>query len=127
MNILEELAEHLAFCGFGSTATAEEDGDICWGRMPDEPDDCTCIFSSDTGTGGPDSPGRFQIMTRARSTRKAYELSCAIGEELDGFHGFLHGDGRQTIIEVVNAGTGMGADTKKREVYVTNIRVKYCN
>lgn len=127
MNILEELANHLAFCGFGSVADAEHDGDIHWARMPDEPDECTCVFSTDSGVGGPDSPGRFQIMTRSRSTRRAYELSYDIAQELDDFSGFLNGDGRQVHIEVINAAQGLGGDTKKREIYVTNIQVKYCN
>lgn len=126
MNILEELAEHLAFCGFGNTATAEEDGNIHWARMPDQPDDCICVFSTDSGTGGPDSTARFQIMTRAKSARKAYEWAYDIAQELDEFNGFLGGDGRKAIIDVINAAHGLGPDTLKREIYVTNIQVKYC-
>ena len=127
MNILEELALHLEWCGFGTAATAESDGDIHWARMPDQPDDCICVFSTDSGVGGPDSSARFQIMTRSRSTRTAYETSYRIAQELDDFDGFLYGEGRMAQIEVINAATGLGADTLKREVYVTNIRVKYCN
>lgn len=126
MNILEEIALHLDYCGLGDVANEEQDGDIHWARMPDSPDDCTCVFSTDSGVGGPASTARFQIMTRARSARKAYETSYAIAKEFDSFNGFLHGDGPQVICEVVNAATGLGADTKKREMYVTNITVKYC-
>lgn len=127
MNILEELAHHLEFCGFGTIADAEHDGDITWARMPDEPDDCTCVFSTDSGVGGPESSARFQIMTRAKSPKKAYELSYNIAQEFDDFDDFLNGDGRLAKIEVINAAQGLGSDTKKREVYVTNIQVKYCN
>ncbi len=127
MNLLEELAAHLEWCGFGTLACAERDGNIHWARMPDEPDDCTCVYSTDSGVGGPDSTARFQIMTRAKRPRDAYELSYSIAQELDGFDGFLCGDGRGVIIEVINAATGLGPDTKKREIYVTNIAVKYCN
>lgn len=126
MNLLEELAHHLEFLGFGTCADADTDGDIHWARMPDSPDDCICVYSTDSGVGGPDSRARFQIMNRAKSTREAYETSYAIAQELEGFSGFLAGDGHQVIIEVVNAATGLGPDTKKREVYVTNITVKYC-
>lgn len=126
MNILEELAHHLEFCGLGTVADAETDGDIHWARMPDQPDDCVCVFSTDSGVGGPDSQARFQIMNRSKSPRAAYERSYAIAQELDGFDGFLGGDGRQAIIEVSNAATGLGPDTKKREIYVTNIIVRYC-
>lgn len=127
MNLMEELAAHLEYCGFGTAASAETDGNIHWGRMPDSPDDCICIFSTDSGVGGVDSTARFQIMNRARSTRTAYETSCAIAQELDDFNGFLRGDGRLVDIEIINAATGLGPDGKKREVYVTNIAVKYCN
>lgn len=127
MNLLEELAAHLEYCGFGTAASAEADGDIHWGRMPDSPDDCICVFSTDSGVGGMDSTARLQIMNRARSTKTAYETSYAIAQELEDFNGFLHGDGRLVDIEIINAATGLGPDTKKREVYVTNIAVKYCN
>ena len=50
-----------------------------------------------------------------------------IAQELDEYNGFLNGDGRSVIIEIINAATGLGPDTKKREVYVTNIAVKYCS
>lgn len=127
MNLLEELAAHLEYCGFGTAASAEADGDIHWGRMPDSPDDCICVFSTDSGVGGMDSTARLQIINRARSTKTAYETSYAIAQELEDFNGFLHGDGRLVDIEIINAATGLGPDTKKREVYVTNIAVKYCN
>lgn len=127
MNIMEELARHLEFCGFGTFADEDHDGDIHWGRMPDAPDDCVCVFSTDSGVGGTDSTARFQIMNRACETKTAYELSYAIAQELEDYNGFLNGDGRQVIIEVINAATGLGPDSKKREVYVTNIAVKYCS
>ena len=127
MNLMEELARHLDWCGLGVYADAETDGNIYWGRMPDAPDVCVCVYSTDSGVGGPDSTARFQIMNRARSTREAYETSFAIAQELDDFDGFLCGDGRQASIEVINAATGLGPDNKKREIYVTNIAVKYCN
>lgn len=126
MNLMEEIAKHLEWCGFGTAADEETDGNIHWGRMPDSPDDCICVYSTDSGVGGPDSTARLQIMNRAKSTRTAYEVSEEIAQELDEFNGFLCGDGRMAIISVINAATGLGPDTKKREVYVTNITVKYC-
>lgn len=126
MNLLEDIAAHLEACGFGTVASAEAEGDIHWARMPDSPDDCICVFSTDSGVGGADSRARIQIMNRAKNTRKAYETSCAIAEELDDYSGFLHGDGREVTIEVINSGYGLGPDTKKRDVYVTNIAVRYC-
>lgn len=127
MNILEELARHLEYCGFGAVADENTDGDIFWGRMPDAPDDCVCVYSTDSGVGGADSTARFQIMNRARETKKAYETSFAIAQEMEDFDGFLCGDGRDVTVEVINAAAGLGPDTKKREVYVTNIAVRYCN
>lgn len=127
MNLLEELARHLEFCGFGTVADENTDGDIHWARMPDSPDDCICVYSTDSGVGGADSPARIQIMNRARETKTAYELSYKIAQELDRFKGFLNGDGRDVNIEVINSAAGLGPDGKKREIYVTNIVVKYCN
>lgn len=127
MNLLEEIARHLEFCGFGTVADETTDGDIHWGRMPDAPDDCICVYSTDSGVGGPDSTARFQIMNRAKSTKKAYEVSYDVAKELDDYNGFLCGDGRSVKIEIINAASGLGPDTKKREVYVTNIAVKYCD
>lgn len=127
MNLLEELARHLEFCGFGTVADENTDGDIHWGRMPDSPDDCICVYSTDSGVGGADSTARIQIMNRASETKTAYEMSYNIAQELDDFNGFLNGDGRDVIIEVINSATGLGPDSKKREIYVTNITVRYCN
>ena len=127
MNLLEDIARHLEFCGFGNMADESADGNIHWARMPDSPDDCICVYSSDSGAGGPDSTARFQIMARAKSSRKAYETAYEIGQALDDFDGFLAGDGHHVNIDVINAAAGLGPDTKKREIYVTNIAVKYCN
>lgn len=126
MNLLEELTEHLEWCGFGTMPTDEVSGDLYWGRMPDEPDNCTAVFSTDSGTGGPNSTARFQIMVRSRQPRYAYELAYNIANELEDFNGFLHGDGPHVVIEVINAAAGLGADVKKREVYVSNVMLRYC-
>jgi hypothetical protein len=127
MYVIEELAEHLEWCGFGTLATADQDGDIHWGRMPDSPDDCVTVFSTDSGTGGPNATARAQIMVRAKQAKRAYELSYDIAQELEDFNGYLHGNGPGAVIEVINAATGLGADTKKREIYVTNVAIRYCN
>lgn len=127
MNLIEQIAHHLEMCGFGTVATPEQDGTIHWGRMPDAPDDCVCVFSTDSAVPGSESGARIQIINRAKSPRTAYETSANIAEELDDFHGFLAGDGDMASITVENAATGLGGDTKKRELYVTNIRVYYCN
>ena len=127
MYVIEELAEHLEWCGFGTLATAEKDGDIHWGRMPDSPDDCIAVFSTDSGTGGPNVTARAQIMVRAKQAKRAYELSYDIAQELEDFNGYLYGSGPGAVIEVINAATGLGPDTKMREIYVTNVAIRYCN
>ena len=43
MNLLEELARHLEFCGFGTAADENANGNIHWARMPDAPDNCICV------------------------------------------------------------------------------------
>lgn len=126
MNLLEQIAYHLQLCGVGKVATAEEDGDIHWGRMPDQPDDCICVFSSDSSVPGLNSRARIQIMNRSKNVRRAYETAVQIAEEFDDFAGFLAGDGAYVHTEIINAATGLGADEKKREIYVTNITLQYC-
>lgn len=126
MNLLEQIAMQLQIGGFGILATNEQDGNICWGRMPDQPDDCICVYSSDSAYHGAENGARIQIINRSISTRTAYETACNIGNELDGFSGFLGGNGAYASIDVESAAVGLGADTKKREMYSTNIRVRYC-
>ena len=127
MNLIEQIALHLQFCGLGAVSTKEAHGDIYWGRMPDEPDQCICVFSTDTGTPGANgNPARIQIMTRSKSTKWAYTKACEIAGEFDRFNGFLAGDGPQVITDVINSGAGLGADAKKRELYSTNIYCRYC-
>lgn len=126
MNLLEQIALHLELCGFGRVANAETDGNIHWGRMPDKPDDCICVYSTDSGAPGSDLGARIQIINRAVKPRDAYETSYAIGCELDDFHGFLGGDGSMANIELLSSAVGLGPDTSKRELYATNIRVRYC-
>lgn len=126
MNLLEQIAYHLELCGFGKVATLEQDGNIHWGRMPDQPDDCICVFSTDSAVPGDERGARIQIMNRSKQPRKAYEVAYNIAVELDDFSGFLGGDGSLAHVEVESSAVGLGADTKKRELYSTNIRVRYC-
>lgn len=126
MNLIEQIAYHLESCGLGRVSDTDYDGDIFWGRMPDPPDDCICVYSTDSAVPGARDGARIQIINRAKSPRKAYETACAIGAELDGFMGFLYGGGSQVHVTVENCAAGLGGDTKKRELYSTNIRVYYC-
>ena len=124
MNLLEQIAQHLAFCGFGRTAGAE--ANIYWGRMPDQPDDCVCVYSTDSALAGGTQGARIQLVNRSPSPRRAYETAVEMAEALDGFDGFLAGEGALARIDVVSAAAGLGADAKKREMYAVNILVRYC-
>ena len=127
MNLLEQIAKHLEFCGFGNVPSDTVQGNIHWGNMPDQPDRCICVFSSDSGYGGSEGGARIQVYVRAKTTREAYELSQAITEELAEFEGFLGGDGAHACFDVINSAAGLGADTKKRELYSSNYLVHYCD
>ena len=126
MNLIEQIAQHLEFCGCGLVSDEDTDGDLFWGHMPDAPNECVCVFSSDSSYPGADSGARVQIITRGNSAKSAYERSQAIAEELAEFTGFLAGDGAHVRIDVENASAGLGADSARRELYSTNIRVHYC-
>lgn len=127
MNLLEQFAYNLEFLGLGTVANEEHDGNIHWGVMPDQPDLCVGVFSTDSGFGGSDDGARIQVMVRARSAKAAYELSQSIVKALVDFDGFLNGDGARASIDVINASAGLGADTKKREIYSSNFLVHYCD
>lgn len=126
-NLLEQIAKHIEFLGFGTCPDSQSDGDIYWGRMPDAPDTCTCVFSSDSQYGGSEKGARIQIMVRAKTSKAAYELSQAIAEELIEFDGFLAGDGAHVFITAINVSTGIGADERNRELYSSNFIVQYCD
>lgn len=127
VNIIEQIARHIEFVGLGEMPSAETTGNIYWGQMPDSPDDCIGVMSTDSSLPGHEGGARIQIIVRAKTTKQAYELSQEIAEELDEFDGFLGGDGPHAMIEAINTSTGLGADTKRRELYTSNFLVKYCN
>lgn len=127
INILEWIARHLEFAGMGEMPSADREGNIHWGHMPDSPDDCICVLSTDSSLPGEENGARIQIIVRAKTTRRAYELSQEVAEELDDFDGFLSGDGPHAMIETLNASAGLGADTKRRELYSSNFLVRYCD
>ena len=126
MNLMEQVARHLEFVGFGTVADDDTEGDIFYGHMPDKPDECVCVFSSDSAYAGAPQGARVQIATRGKSSSSAYDRSQAIAEELADYIGYLAGDGSWTRIKVVNASAGLGADAVRRHLYSTNIRVYYC-
>lgn len=126
MSLIEEMAKHLEFLGFGTVASENLDGDIFFGVMPDKPDECICVFSSDSGYHGRQSGARLQIVTRALIDSDAYEISQSIVEEIAEFIGFLAGDGSYVRIDIVNASAGLGADNVRRYMYSTNIVIYYC-
>lgn len=126
-NLLEQIARHIEFVGLGTVAEEGEIGDIYWGRMPDKPDSCICVFSTDTQYCGSDSGARIQIYVRGRSSKSAYERSQQIADELIDFDGFLAGDGAHVFITPINVSAGLGTDTKNRELYSSNYIVRYCN
>lgn len=122
MNVIKQIAEHLEFLGVG-IADAERSGrNIFWGVMPDTPDFCICVFSS----GESDNGARVQIMVRGRNTKEAYETSQMIYSLLDDYSGYLAGDGMDADFITLNASIGLGADSKKRELYSSNYLVKHC-
>ena len=116
--MLEQIARHLAFCGLGTV-----DEDIFWGRMPDE---CLCVYSSDSGVPGKDEGSRVQIVNRSRTPGAGYDMACRVAEALDGMRGFLAGDGAMAQMRVTSAAVGLGADAKKREMYAANVTVYSC-
>ena len=129
MNLMEQFARHLEFEGFGTYASEEVPGDIFYGQMPDEPDEAICVFSQDSATPGSTSGARLQVYTRGAvgDAKTPYETACAMADALEGFIGFLGGDGAFVRVEVINAAQGMGLDDSGRHLYSSNYRVFYCD
>lgn len=118
MNLPEQVARHLAFCGLGR---AEED--IYWGRLPDSPDRCIGVFA----LGGTAEEGeRIQVLNRGTGPREAYETARRIGTVLDGFRGFLAGDGPWTLCDAEKWAESLAPDGKKREMYAAEVRLRCC-
>ena len=127
MNLIEQVARHLEWLGFGTMADANTDGDIFWAWMPDSPDDSVCVYSSDSGYAGSEDGARIQIITRGKTAKAAYERSQAIVEALAETEVYLGGDGAHASISLINASAGIGADTKMREQFSSNFRILYCD
>ncbi len=118
MNLLKQVAAQLAFMGFGRL-----DGEIFWGRMPDAPDGCVGVFSLDSGVAG--GSARVQVLIRDAGDGAAYEKACRIAQALDGFRGFLGGDGAEAKITVAGAAAGQGEDGRLRALYSVELDVMY--
>ena len=127
MNLIEQFARHIEFCGLGQVSDKETDGNIFWGLMPDQPDNAIGVFSTDRGSGGSEKGASVQVIVRATTTKAAYEISQNIVEELAEFDGYLAGDGARARIDVINASAGLGVDDKRRDMYSSNFLVHYCN
>ena len=99
VNLIEQMANHLEFLGLGLCATGRKDG------------------------------ARIQIYTRGGvgDTQWPYEMACRITEELEGFIGFMAGDGVSVRVETVNSAQGLGTDTRGRELYSSNYLIYYCD
>jgi len=126
VNLLEEMARQLALSGFGRAADGEQDGNIYWGHMPDRPDTCVCVYAEDNALPGSAAGARVRVVCRSASLREAYGTAAAIGDKLDGFRGFLGGDGADAAVDAGTTAVSLGADEKKRELYATDLRVRYC-
>lgn len=128
MNLIEHIADHLDFEGIGTLATLHEEGNLYWGEMPDMPDLAVSVNSTDSSYGGSEEGARIQIICRGAvgDVRAPYELSCRITDVLEGFNGYLHGDGPQVIIKTLQTALGVGKDTRGRHLYTSNYRVWYC-
>lgn len=129
MNLMEQFARHLEFIGFGAYASEEEAGNIFYGQMPDEPDEATGVFSQDSATPGSASGARLQVYTRGAvgDAKTPYETACAMASALEGFIGFLYGDGAFVRIEGISCAQGMGLDDSGRHIYSSQYRVYYCD
>lgn len=126
MNLIKEIAEHLAYEGFGTVPSTVEEGNIYYGKMPDMPDSAIAVLSVDSAYPSAPNGARIQLLFRGMEVDDTYLKAVAVVDSLLEFDGFLAGDGAKVFITVENGPTGLGADPKRRELYSVNLRVYYC-
>ena len=128
MNLIEAVCDHLEFLGLGTCNTDETAGDLFWGILPDAPDRALAVMSVDSAFGGSAGGARIQIFTRGEPghVREPYEWAVEVAEALEGYSGFLSGDGPMARVEAVSTAEGCGVDTSGRCLYVSNFRIWYC-
>ena len=124
--ILEDMTRHLAFLGLGTIPDMINDGDLFYGLMPEKPDQAVCLMASDAAMPGAQEGARLQLIVRALTVREATQRMQWILDRLDGFDGFLAGDGPKALIRVESGAHGLGVDDKRRPLYSANLRVWYC-
>lgn len=124
MNLLEEMAWHLAFLGFGEVATRERDGNIFFGRLPEHEGLTVAVLAGDGG--GPGRPAQLEIAVRAASDRAAFEACQGVAEACGEFDGYLMGDGRRASLRLKSGAHGLGADERRRPVYACALEARVC-
>ena len=126
MNLLEQVARHIAYLGFGRVPSAEEEGEIFYGTLPDSPDFAICVYATDASYPGSKTGARLQILVRGRTDREAYRTCQDLAFALADYDGFLAGGLSRAVIDLMNGARGLGSDEKKRKLYACNIRLRFC-
>lgn len=128
MHLIAQLARQLAESGHGTWPEAGRQGDVFYGMMPPKPDACLCVYAVDASVPGSENGARVQIVLRGPPgvTDPPLTLGMAVAEELDGWKGFLCGDGHYVKIAVENGPADIGPDENSRQMYSVNLRVRYC-
>lgn len=124
MTLLEEIARHLAFLGFGEVADRERDGNIFLGRLPERDGLTLAVLAADAGVAG--QAARIQIVVRSEKELEAFAVCQGMAEALADFEGYLMGYGRRVSVRVQNGAHGLGTDDRRRALYACNLTVRYC-
>ena len=124
MTLLEEIARHLAFLGFGEVADREMDGNIFLGRLPERDGLTLAVLAADAGVAG--RSARIQLIARSEKELEAFTVCQGMAEALADFEGYLMGYGRRVSVRVQNGAHGLGADDRRRSLYACNLTVRYC-
>ena len=119
MTLAEHLLLHLDFLGLGHTEA------LFFGLLPDAPDRALALMCRDAGVSG---AARYQIYTRGLPGEilYPYRWALACGQALDGFCGYLHGDGPRARILVTCCAQGTGIDMRGRHLYLCTLEVWHC-
>ena len=126
MSILEMLARHAEFMGYGTVADRQWPGDVFAGTMPDAPDNCIAFLPVDLRYGGSGQWARVQVLVRNVREKACLETAQHLAADLDGYEDFLAMHLSRVSIRLLSGPGSLGMDSRRRVLMSLNLLVRYC-
>ncbi len=125
MDLLTQLARQMAAMDLG--ALGGPGGTLFIGQMPAAPVDAVALYARDLRTPGDDAGAVVQVLVRGDGGETAaLTLAGRIAAALDGFCGYLCGDGFWADVRLLSGPADIGAGRTGHHEYAISFRVYYC-